>query len=259
MKVLFIGDIIGGPGRKITARLLPVLKKEYGPFDFIIANCENAAGGKGLTEKVMRELFSYGIDLMTSGNHIWDKKDFIYLLDEEPDLLRPANYPPSCPGSGTRIIKKNGKTLGVVNVQGRVFMPPLDCPFRRSDEVLEEMQGIPVLVDFHAEATSEKRVLGYYLDGRVSAFIGTHTHVQTADEEILPKGTAYITDAGMTGPHQSAIGMSLDSVLPRFLTGMPTRFEVATEGLRLCGVLVDIDEKSLCATNITRINLAEHE
>ena len=256
MKVLFIGDIIGGPGRKITARLLPVLKQEYGGFDFIIAHCENAAGGKGLTEKVMNELFSLGIDLMTSGNHIWDKKDFIHLVDEEPNLLRPANYPPSCPGSGFRVIEKKGKTLGVLNLQGRVFMPPLDCPFRRADEILDEVKDIPVLVDFHAEATSEKRVLGFYLDGRVSAFVGTHTHVQTADEEILPEGTAYITDVGMTGPHRSAIGMSLDSVIPRFLTGMPTRFEVAEDDLRFCAVLIEIDEESCKALSIKRISVS---
>lgn len=257
MKVLFIGDIIGGPGRKITARLLPVLRQEYGAFDFVIANCENAAGGKGLTEKVMKELFSLGIDLMTSGNHIWDKKDFIHLIDEEPNLLRPANYPPSCPGVGIRTIQKKGKKLAVMNLQGRVFMPPLDCPFRKADEILDELKGVPVFVDFHAEATSEKRVLGFYLDGRVSAFIGTHTHVQTADEEILPQGTAYITDAGMTGPHRSAIGMSLSSVLPRFLTGMPTRFEVAEEDLRLCGVIVEIDEENFKAIEIKRISITQ--
>ena len=253
MKVFFIGDIMGGAGRKITAKLLPELRRKYGGFDFVIANCENAAGGKGLTESVMNELFSCGIDIMTSGNHIWDKRDFIHIIDEEPNLLRPANYPPLCPGRGTGIFEKKGKTLGVVNLQGRVFMPPIDCPFRKADEILHDMNDIPVFVDFHAEATSEKRVLGFYLDGRVSAFVGTHTHVQTADEEILPKGTAYITDAGMTGPHLSAIGMSLDSVMPRFLTGMPTRFEVAKEDLRLCGVLIDIDEHTLKAVEITRI------
>jgi len=255
MKVLFIGDIMGGPGRNVTARVLPSLRQDYNGFDFVIANCENAAGGKGLTEKVMEELFSYGIDIMTSGNHIWDKKDFVHLIDEEPNLLRPANYPPLCPGRGNGIFRKKDKVLGVINLQGRVFMPPIDCPFRKADEILEDMKDIPIFVDFHAEATSEKRVLGFYLDGRVSAFVGTHTHVQTADEEILPKGTAYITDAGMTGPNESAIGMSLDSVMPRFLTGMPARFEVAKGNSLFCGVFVKIDDDTLKAVEISRIRV----
>jgi len=255
MRILFIADIVGKPGRQAAARLVPFLGREKGPFDFVIANCENAAGGKGMTEKVMEELFSMGIDALTSGNHIWDKKEFIPVLEGEPRVIRPANYPPGTPGQGHCIIEKKGRKLLVLNLQGRVFMPPIDCPFRKAEEILEQADSLPVLVDFHAEATSEKRTLGLYLDGKVSAFLGTHTHVQTADEEILPEGTAYISDVGMTGPHLSAIGMELDSVLEKFLTGLPSRFQVASEGIRMNAVIVDIDEERCLATGIERINL----
>jgi len=254
MKILFIGDIVGKPGRKAAARLVPFLSREKGPFDFVIANCENAAGGKGMTEKIMEELFGMGIDALTSGNHIWDKKEFIPILEGEPRIVRPANYPPGTPGQGHCVISKKGKKLLILNLQGRVFMPPIDCPFRKAEEILADAgDSVPVIIDFHAEATSEKKTLGLYLDGKVSALLGTHTHVQTADEEILPGGTAYITDVGMTGPHLSAIGMEFDSVLEKFLTGLPARFEVASEGVRLNAVIVDIDEGTCLATDIQRI------
>ena len=259
MKILFIGDMVGKPGRSITAQALPYLKDLHGPFDFVIANGENAAAGRGLTVKVAEELFSSGIDCLTSGNHIWDKKEIYPVLDQEPRILRPANYPPACPGQGVSVIKKGALSLGVVSLQGRVFMPEIDCPFRCISGILDEIGDVPVFIDFHAEATSEKRVLGAYLDGRVSALVGTHTHVQTADEEVLPGGTAYISDVGMTGSFASAIGMKVESVLPKFLTGLPSKFEVAEEDVRLNGVVVHIDDESGIALDIKRVVVKEAE
>ena len=253
MKILFIGDIMGSPGRKTAAAVLPDLESRMGPFDFILANCENAAAGRGITGKTAAELFSLGIDAMTSGNHIWDKNEGIAVLVEDGRILRPANYPEGCPGQGWTILSKGKLRLGVMNLQGRVFMPPLDCPFRKADEILAAAGDVPFFADFHAEASSEKKALGHYLDGRVGAFIGTHTHVQTADEEVLPGGTAYITDAGMTGGHRSSIGMKFDGVLPRFLTGMPSKFEVSGDGLALNGVLITLDDETGRAMEITRI------
>lgn len=255
MRVLFIGDMVGKPGRTMASEALSFLRSEKGPFDFVLANGENAAAGKGLTRKVADELFDMGIDGLTSGNHIWDKKEFIPILDDEPRVVRPANYPPGSPGNGSMILRKGELSLGVINLQGRVFMPLIDCPFRKMDELIENMGPMPIFVDFHAEATSEKKVMGAYLDGRVSALVGTHTHVQTADEEVLPGGTAYITDVGMTGSFSSAIGMTFESVMPKFLTGLPSRFEVATEDLRLNGVVVDIDEETGIALDICRISV----
>ncbi|MDI3531707.1 MAG: 2,3-cyclic-nucleotide 2-phosphodiesterase [Synergistaceae bacterium] len=242
MKILFIGDIVGRPGRKSVKELLPKIKKEKGPFDFILANGENGAGGFGLTAKVLDEIMGMGLDCLTSGNHIWDKKEFVPRLAEEMSLLRPANYPPSCPGRGALTLEKKGKRLAVLNLQGRIFMSPIDCPFRCADALLEEIDTPFVLVDFHAEATSEKQALGLYLDGRVSVVVGTHTHVQTADERILPGGTAYITDVGMTGGHGGVIGMKPESVLPRFLTGMPSKFETCESHLILSALSVVLDD-----------------
>ncbi len=259
MRILFIGDMVGKPGRSITAQALPYLRETRGPFDFVIANGENSAAGRGLTVKVAEELFSYGIDCLTSGNHIWDKKEIYPILDQEPRILRPANYPPACPGQGLSVIKKGDLSLAVISLQGRVFMPEIDCPFRCIDGILEGLGDLPVFIDFHAEATSEKRVLGAYLDGRVSALVGTHTHVQTADEEVLPGGTAYISDVGMTGSFASAIGMKVDSVLPKFLTGLPSKFEVAEEDVRLNGVVVDLDDQSGIALDINRVLVKEAE
>jgi hypothetical protein len=254
MKILFIGDIMGSPGRKAVAAFLPMLIEQEGGFDFILANCENAAAGKGITQKTVNELFSMGISGMTSGNHIWDKNEGVPVLASEHRIVRPANYPDQCPGQGWMLLENNGRRLIVANLQGRVFMPPLDCPFRKADEIVAAAGDIPLLIDFHAEATSEKKALGYYLDGRAAAVLGTHTHVQTADEEVLPQGTAYISDAGMTGGHRSSIGMKLDSVLPRYLTGMPSKFEVSGEGLAFNGVIVTLDDESGRAVGIARIN-----
>ena len=254
MRVLFVGDLVGSPGRAVLARALPLLADRWGEFDFIVINCENAASGKGMTEKVMEELFALGVHGMTSGNHIWDKNIFYPVLASECRVVRPANYPQGCPGAGCTVIERNGKKLGLLNLQGRVFMPALDCPFRTADSVLPSMGNVPVLVDFHAEATSEKKALAVYLDGRVSAFVGTHTHVQTADEQVLPGGTAYITDVGMTGGHGDIIGVRAENVLPRYLTGMPTKFEVSEADPRINAVVIDIDEETSRALNIVRVN-----
>ncbi len=254
MRILFIGDIMGRPGREAAARAIPKLREEFGGFDFVIANGENSAGGFGLTEKVMNELFSSGIDILTNGNHVWDKKDFIPLLDSETAVLRPANHPDGTRGRGFAVYEKNGEKLGVMCLQGRTFMPPLDCPFQTAERLARECRVPSIFVDIHAEATSEKRALAVYLDGKVSAVVGTHTHVQTADEEILPGGTAFLTDAGMTGGHAGIIGMTAQSVLPKFLTGTPCKFEVSEEGVKFQGVVIDIDSETGRALDIIRIN-----
>ena len=254
MKILFIGDIMGSPGRKAVAAFLPQLSEREGGFDFVLANCENAAAGKGITQKIVNELFAMGISGMTSGNHIWDKSEGVPVLATESRIVRPANYPDVCPGQGAMLLENGERRLMVANLQGRVFMPPLDCPFRKADELVAAAGDVPLVIDFHAEATSEKKALGYYLDGRVAALLGTHTHVQTADEEILPQGTAYITDAGMTGGHRSSIGMKLEGVLPRYLTGMPSKFEVSGDGLAFNGVVITLDDETGRAVGITRIN-----
>ena len=203
----------------------------------------------------MRELFSAGIDVLTNGNHVWDKKDFVPMLDSEPNVLRPANHPKGTPGRGFAVYEKNGEKLAVLCLQGRTFMPPLDCPFRTADAILADCAVPSVFVDIHAEATSEKRALGVYLDGRVSAIVGTHTHVQTADEEIMPGGTAFLSDAGMTGGHGGIIGMSADSVMPKFLMGTPSRFEVCEERVRFQGVVVEIDGETGRALDVVRVNI----
>jgi len=259
-KVLFIGDLIGRPGRRALARFLPELKRKYQP-DLVIANGENAAGGNGLTEEIGKELF-FQVDVLTSGNHIWDKKEVLNYLDKESRLLRPANYPAGNPGRGYYIFQnENGLRAAVVNLQGRVFMEPIDCPFHQADHLLEEI--IPttpiIIIDFHAEATSEKQALGWYLNGRVSAVIGTHTHIPTADERVLPGGTAYITDVGMAGAWNSVIGMKTEQALQRFLSSRPQRFEPATEGLLLSAVFISIDPKSGKALSIKRELLVEEK
>ena len=255
MRILFAGDLAGSPGRSVLAKSLPRLAKCWKGFDFIVVNCENAAAGKGMTEKIMEELFEMGVHGMTSGNHIWDKNLFYPILASETRIVRPANYPPGCPGGGYSVLERNGKKLGLLNLQGRIFMPPLDCPFRAADMILETIpDDVPVLVDFHAEATSEKKALGLYLDGRVAAFVGTHTHVQTADERILPGGTAYITDVGMTGGHGGIIGVKTEKVMPRYLTGLPSKFEVCDDEPAINAVVIEIDDESGRASNIVRIN-----
>ena len=256
MRILFIGDIMGRPGRDAVVRAMPVLKEQFGAFDFIIANGEYSAAGFGLTEKVMNELFDSGIDIITNGNHVWDKKEFIPFLDSEPRVLRPANHPAGTPGRGFAVYEKNGEKLAVLSLQGRTFMPPLDCPFHEALKQIEASDAPSIFVDFHAEASSEKRALAFWLDGKVSAVVGTHTHVQTADEEVLPGGTAFISDAGMTGGHGGIIGMTFESVIPKFLYGTPSRFEVCDKDVRFQAVVIDIDGETGRAMDIQRVNLS---
>lgn len=255
MKILFIGDVVGQPGREAIRQLLPGLSEEL-VLDFVIANAENAAGGSGVTLKVMQELFDSGVDALTSGDHIWKKKDVIQIIDNEPRLLRPLNFPPGAPGRGAVVLKsKTGIKIGIINVLGCVFMEALDSPFRTTRAEIENIasQTKIIIVDMHAEATSEKMAMGWYLDGLASAVVGTHTHVQTADERILPKGTAYITDVGMCGPLDSVIGRRVEDVLVRFLTKIPTRFDIASENIQLQGVVLEIDEISGKARAIERV------
>jgi hypothetical protein len=255
MNILFIGDIVGSPGREAMKQLLPELKKEYN-LDFVIANAENAAGGSGITPRVAEELFGLGINVLTSGDHIWKRREAFELINNEERILRPANFPAVAPGRGWGLFKaKDNFKVGVINVNGRVFMEALECPFRVSRQLQEDLSKETkiIVVDIHAEATSEKIALGWYLDGKVSAVLGTHTHIQTADERILPGGTAYITDVGMTGPMDSVIGRRIEDVLERFLTAVPTRFEVAKDNIQLHGAVLDIDEQTGKASSIVRI------
>ncbi|MBL7081701.1 MAG: TIGR00282 family metallophosphoesterase [Candidatus Omnitrophica bacterium] len=253
MNILFIGDIVGRPGRETVKGLLPSLKKEFA-LDFVIANVENAAGGSGITLATANELFSYGIDVFTSGDHIFKKREALSIINEEPRLLRPANFPLATPGRGAgQFITKTGGSVVLINLLGRVFMEARECPFRIVKEEIDKNKAKVIIVDFHAEATSEKVAMGWYLDGLVSAVLGTHTHIQTADEKILPYGTAYITDVGMTGPQRSVIGRKIESVLARFITQIEHRFEVANEDLQLQGVVLNIDEDTGKAKSIIRI------
>jgi metallophosphoesterase (TIGR00282 family) len=257
MQILFIGDIVGRPGRRVVRELLPGVVKEYG-VDLVIANAENAAAGFGITRDTIDELLECGIHLFTTGNHVWDKKEVLGFIDEYPNLLRPANFPDACPGIGHAVVKTaGGIAVAVINLAGRVFMHPADCPFRVAKAIVEKLRrDIPIIiVDIHAEATSEKQAMGWYLDGEVSAVFGTHTHVQTADDTILPGGTAYLTDAGMTGPHNSIIGIEKEMIIDRFLTGMPCRFEVARGNVRLQGVVVGVDPQTGKAHTVKRVNL----
>lgn len=251
-----IGDVIGKVGRAVVARVLPTLKQER-EIDFVIANAENAAGGFGLTHKVAEDLFSSGIDALTGGNHSWNKKEIYELLEKEKRVLRPLNYPSGVPGEGFTILRQKTKTLGVINLCGRIYLDPIDCPFKSIEERLDKIrEEVPnILVDIHAEATSEKVAMGYFLDGKVSAVIGTHTHVQTADEKILPGGTAYLTDVGMTGPVDSVIGMKKDVALKRFLARLPFRLDVANGKGQFCAVLIQIDPESGRANRIERIQM----
>jgi 2',3'-cyclic-nucleotide 2'-phosphodiesterase len=257
MKILFIGDIVGKPGRRAIRELLPEIIIQH-KIDFVIANCENAAAGFGVTRDVVEELYSYHINVLTSGNHIWDKKEISEFVEDYEALLRPANYPAGSPGWGSVIRPdSSGRSCGVINLMGRVFMKPIDCPFRAAEREIDKMKKYTaiIIVDMHAEATSEKEAIGWFLDGRVSAVLGTHTHVQTADESILPGGTAYITDVGMTGPFNSIIGIRKDAVMERFLTQIPNKFDVAKDDVRLQGVVVDIDGKSGKAIGIDRLTV----
>lgn len=258
MKILFIGDIIGRPGRQAVRKLLPGLLAEHG-IDLVVANGENAAGGFGITEQVAAELFSLGIDVLTSGNHLWDKKESLDYIQREPRILRPANYPQGAVGARFGVFEARNKVrVGIFCLQGRVFLPAIDCPFHQADGMIDHLrqEANIIIVDVHAEATSEKVALGWHLDGRVAAVIGTHTHVQTADERILPKGTAYITDVGMTGGCDGVIGMDREAVLKRFLTGMPQKFETAKGDVRLNAVVMEIDDQSGKAKQIYRLRLS---
>ena len=259
MKVLVIGDIVARPGRTAVLERIEDLRERY-KADLIIANVENLAGGYSITPPLVEELLAVGVDVMTSGNHIFDKREAIAYINQQPKLLRPANYPPGTPGNGMWVGQVNGVGVAVINLIGRVFMGPADDPFRAADALLRELDpSVRVrLVDFHAEATSEKCALGWYLDGRVSAIFGTHTHVQTADERILPQGTAYITDIGMTGSHAGVIGMDRDDVIARFLTVTHRRLESAKGDVRICGIALDIDEQTGRAREISRFAI-KHE
>ena len=256
MKILFIGDTVGKAGRTIVHQHLKHLQEEY-QVDLTILNCENAAAGFGITPKIADEFFDWGIDVLTSGNHIWDKKEILPYLDKNARLLRPANYPADNPGKGVSVLRtRSGEEAAVLNLQGRVFMPPTDDPFRVADAELAKLpKHIKIIfVDMHGEATSEKVAMGWYLDGRVSAVVGTHTHVPTADETILPGGTAFITDVGMAGPFYSVIGVVKEDVIRRFLTSIPSKFESASQDGRLNGVFVEIDSHTGKARHIERIH-----
>lgn len=255
MRILFIGDIVGSPGRHIVLERLPDIVTQQ-KLDLVIANAENAASGFGITPRLAEELLAVGVDVLSGGNHIWDRKEILDYFPHQPRLLRPANYPEGTPGRGLYVgTARNGTRYAVLNLQGRVFMASIDCPFRTADR---ELKLIPpdvkvIIVDMHAETTSEKQAMGWYLDGRASAVIGTHTHVVTADEQVLPGGTAYITDVGMTGPHDSVIGMDKAGILRRFLDGLPARFEVASADVQMNAVRLDVEESSGHARSIERL------
>jgi len=257
VNILAIGDIVGRPGRRVLHDHLPDLMQREG-VDFCVANAENAAGGSGLTVETARELLDLGIDVLTSGDHVWKKREILGLVDAEPRLLRPANLSPEAAGRGYGVYEaRGGVRVGVVNLQGRTFMKPVDCPFRTVRRILEELstQTAVLVVDFHAEATAEKVAMGWFLDGQASAVVGTHTHIQTADERLLPNGTAYLTDLGMTGPYESVIGRRTDRVLKALITQMPQSFDVAKRDRRLCGALIAVEPETGRATSIRRVQL----
>lgn len=256
MNILMIGDIFGEPGRAALRKLLPRLKEEH-RVDLTVVNVENAAAGFGVTPQLAREFLDLGVDVMTSGNHIWDRKEIVGYIAKENLLLRPANFPAGTPGTGWVTVKAGPHRVAVLNLMGRVFMTPIDCPFRKADEVVPELRKETpiILVDMHCEATSESQAMGWYLAGRVSAVVGTHRHVQTADERVLPGGTAYITDLGMTGPVDSVIGVDKALILQRFLTQMPIRFEPAKGPAALCGVVITVDAETGRASDIRRLRV----
>lgn len=258
MKILFIGDIVGNPGRRAVTEFLKKLNRtSENLYDFIVANAENAAGGRGLTFDIVDQLLAAGVSAITTGNHVWDQKEILDFVDTTPQLIRPANYPTKVPGRGFTIVPSvDGRSkLGVINLAGQVFMNRYTNPFHALDEILTEVKvETPyVILDFHAEATSEKMAMGWHADSKISAVIGTHTHVQTADERILPQGTAYITDVGMTGPHDSVIGSRIDKVVESYLTMMPTRFGVAKDNVKLNAVEIELDDETGLALSIERI------
>lgn len=255
MKLLFIGDIVGSPGREMVTEYLPKLKEKYRP-QVTVVNGENAAAGKGITEKIYKQFLQLGIQAITMGNHTWNKKEIMEFIDDAPYLIRPANFPENNPGKGIIYLNVNDVEIAIINLQGRTYLEPNDDPFRKGDELIAEAKERTnvIVIDFHAEATSEKQAFAWYVDGRVSAVIGTHTHTQTADERILPNGTAYITDVGMTGSYDGILGVEKESVINRFLTNMPVRFEVEKKGRKqLNGCIIQIDPLTGKATHIERI------
>ena len=258
MRIMLVGDVVGRPGRRAFQDHTPKLRAEKG-IEVVIVNGENSAGGKGFTRKALDELYRGGADIVTSGNHVWDKKDVLSFIDDEPFLIRPANYPEGTPGKGWCSYPFKAKNIGVMNLSGRAFMPPLDCPFQKVEELLREMKRECDLIflDFHAETTSEKMAMGFYLDGRVNGVVGTHTHVQTADERLLPKGTAYITDLGMVGPRDSVLGVKTDIILRKFTTAMPVRFDLAEGPCTYCAVIVEVDDATNKTRSIERIRIEE--
>lgn len=260
MRILMVGDVIGRPGRAAFAKYTPKLRQEK-KADLVVVNGENSAKGRGITKKTLDELLLGGADVVTGGNHIWDKKEVLQFIDDEPYLLRPANYPTGVPGKGACVYPLRGKNVGVMNLSGRAFMQELDCPFQRVEDLLRELSGEcdVLLLDFHAESTSEKMAMGWYLDGRAAAVVGTHTHVQTADERILPGGTAFISDLGMVGPWNSVIGFTKEPVLAKTTTGMPARFEVADGPAVYSAVLLAVDDGTGKATAIERIQIREED
>ena len=256
VKLLFIADIVGQPGRRAVAELVPQLKRKFG-VDVVIANGENAAGGSGITVKTAQEIFAGGVNIITCGDHLWDQKEVVELLENEPRFVRPLNYPPGTPGQGSTVFTADGlPAVGIINLQGRTFMPPLENPFHavlKEVERLRQQTNI-IVIDFHAEATSEKVALARMLDGRVSAVLGTHTHIQTADEQIFSGGTAFLCDAGFTGPHDSVIGREIEPIIQRFLTNMPQRFDVAKGRVLLQGAVLEIDSVTGRALRIERVS-----
>ncbi|MGN8644929.1 TIGR00282 family metallophosphoesterase [Gracilibacillus sp. HCP3S3_G5_1] len=257
MKILFIGDVVGSPGRDMVQEYLPKLKAKYQPHVTIV-NGENAAAGKGITEKIYKSLLEWGAQALTMGNHTWDKREIFNFIDDATYMVRPGNLPPDTPGNDIVYIKSNGQEIAVINLLGRTFMQPVDDPFRKIDELIAEAKKRTniIFVDFHAEATSEKQAFGWYSDGKASVVVGTHTHVQTADHRILPNGTAYITDVGMTGPYDEILGMEREAVIKKFLTGLPVRFEVPKSGrTQLSGVIIDVDNTTGKALKMDRIQI----
>jgi hypothetical protein len=245
VRIAFFGDVVGRPGRRAVEKFIPLVREKFG-CEIMIANVENAAGGIGITEKAYRELSGAGLHFMTTGNHVWDKKEGVAILDRMSDIVRPANYPPSAPGRGFGFVETKEYRIAVLNIQGRVFMPPIDCPFRTADACLESIskEADIIVVDFHGEATSEKIAMGWHLDGKVSLLVGTHTHVPTCDHRLLPGGTGYVTDIGMTGAYDSVLGVQKDAVLDRFITMRPVRFSVARKDVRSDILIAEIDESS---------------
>ncbi|MEH6940427.1 TIGR00282 family metallophosphoesterase [Bacillus sp. JJ722] len=257
MKLLFIGDVVGSPGRDMVQEYLSKLKEKHKPH-IVVINGENAAAGRGITEKIYRQFLEWGANAVTLGNHVWDHKEIFEFIDNAKNMVRPANFPEGAPGSGISYIRWNAIQVAIINLQGRTFMPPLDCPFIAAEKLVEEARKVTpiIFVDFHAEATSEKQAMGWFLDGKVSAVVGTHTHVQTADYRILPQGTAYLSDVGMTGPYDGILGMTREPIIQKFLNSMPARFTVPKEGrTQLSAVLIDIDEKTGSARKIETIQI----